>query len=95
MDGIGLRPRKLALLRRAIRQIGIDQLLIGDARRDSLCLEVVDHLTVKIDRDLFLELLGIGIFTSTRKIIFFSHAAHLLSRHDIVWIRLWLLSSRK
>ena len=83
----GLRPRELAFLRGTIRQIGIDQLLIGDARGDGLRLEVVDHLAIEIDGDLLFQLLGIGILASSRKIIFFSHAAHLLNKHDTVWIR--------
>ena len=55
-----LRPGKLALFCSTISQIGVNQLLIRDARGTGMCLEVVDHLAVKVDRDLLLELLGMA-----------------------------------
>ena len=58
-----------------IPKIQVDQRLVRDAHIFRLLFEVVNGRTVKIDRDLLFQLLGIGIFTAIQRIdiIFFSH----------------------
>ena len=49
---LGSHPRDLPLLAHAVRQIEVDQLLIGDSGLLCLLLEIFHGLHIKIDGDL-------------------------------------------
>jgi hypothetical protein len=61
------------LLVSAVSQKQINEVLIRHAQFGRHFLEVAYCTGIKANRDLPLELLGVGVFTGLRKIVFFSH----------------------
>ena len=67
---------QLLLFLYAVGEIQIDQGLVRDPGLIRLLLEIVDHTAVDINRYLLLQFLGVRVFSSFGKIIFFSHITH-------------------
>ena len=65
--------RGSAPVRSAIRQVEVDQRLIGYPGAGGHLFEIIDDLSIQVDRHLFLQLLRIGILCGVFKAVFFSH----------------------
>jgi hypothetical protein len=57
----------------AISQEQVDKVLVRHPELSRHILEVIDRHSVEANRDLTLELIGVGIFAGSRKVVFFSH----------------------
>ena len=66
-----------AMRRGAVSQIKIDEALIRNAHVFRNRFEIRDGSFVKPNRDLFLELYGVGIFPCRREIVLFAHRVPL------------------
>ena len=72
---MGLLPLDLKILMRlrAVPQIEVDQALIRQILLLRQILEVLDSVFIQPDRDLLLELLGVGILGRFGKIVVVTH----------------------
>ena len=69
-----LREREALSFPRAIGEIEVNDVLVGDARAHRLCLEIVNDVHVQLNGYFFTRRFLIGINLGIFKVIFSSHA---------------------